>query len=90
MRSLNYKEAYLEREVCSLQSKNSIVDLLWKYVKPGNIYSNADVKNILRSVYQELNISQNPTASLLPELISVEETRFTDANGVRQRGYKIL
>ncbi len=90
MRSLNYKEAYLEREVCSLQSKDSIVDLLRKYVKPGNIYSNADVKNILRSVYQELNISQNPTASLLPELISVEETRFTDANGTRQRGYKIL
>lgn len=90
IRSLNYKEAYLEREVCSIQSKDSVIKKLREYVTPGGIYSNADVKNILRHVYQELNISQNPKASLLPELISVEEARFTDAKGVRQRGYKIL
>ena len=90
IRSLNYKEAYLEREIHSIQSRDSVIEKLREYVIPGQFYSNADVKNILRCVFQELNIIKNPTASMLPELISVEEARFTDTDGIRQRGYKIL
>ena len=90
LKALSYKEADIVRQIGWLQSEDNIRKCLREHVKSGENYSNAEAKELIRRVYEELGLPQTPKASSLPLLIDAEEVRFTDVNGDRQRGYKIL
>ena len=90
LKALSYKEADIIRQIRWLQSEDNIRKCLREHVKSGENYSNAEAKELIRRVYEELGLPQTPKASSLPLLIDAEEVRFTDVNGDRQRGYKIL
>ena len=90
IKSLSYKEANLENQIKLLQSKENIRKHILRHVGHGQQYSNQEIKAIMENAFTELNIKQAAVASRISDYISAEKCRFTDGNGTRQRGYKIL
>lgn len=90
IKSLSYTEAKIKQEIRCLNSIETIREKVRECVKPGDKYSNADVKSLLGHVYSTLNLKLTPKATNIKALVPAKEIRFIDKDGIRKNGYEIL
>ena len=89
IKALGYYEANLEREIISLNSTGDLRQEILSYFEIGKKYSLKTIKDLLRFIYEKLNISKTPKASDLEEYFLLKPGKIT-LNGKRENAFEIL
>ena len=91
IRALGYKEAELKREVSILSSGSEIKKLFIDRIFVGKRYSLKELKDIIKSIYIDLNLTKAPKASDVLEIFEVKPIVIIDKETKKRiAGYEIL
>ena len=90
IKSLQYREAYLENEIQNRRKSENVADILKHRFIAGGFYSKQEVKSAIQDVYDELGITDRAKANeieiYIPEVIHISRV---NKDGKQQKGYKI-
>ncbi len=90
IRALNYQRSYLERELKNIKSIDNIKEVVTVAFTSGSFYTNHEVKAKLQTIYDSLGLKKKAKATDIETYINTaQRTRISDANGNRQKGYRI-
>ena len=87
-KTARFRDANLLRELRDASKKNLLREWIYFTFKVGDRYSMADIKEILRGLYQKLSLNKSPKASDLKEYFEVSKTNVTTPEGVKT-GFKL-
>jgi hypothetical protein len=91
IRALGYKEAELKREVSILSSGSEIKKSFIDRIFVGKRYSLKELKDIIKSIYIDLNLTKTPKASDVLEIFEVKPIVIIDKETKKRiAGYEIL
>ena len=76
-----YCEAELLRELRNATKTDLLIEEIYSTFKEGDRYSMAELKEILRGIYQKLSLSKSPKASDLKEYFEMSKTNVITPGG---------
>ena len=80
-RAVGFREAPILRFLRDDSKKNLLREWIYFTFKEGDRYSKAELKEILRGIYQKLSLSRTPKASDLKEYFELSKTTITTPEG---------
>jgi len=83
-RAVSFQEASLLRLLRDASKDNLLVKEIYSTFKEGDRYLSADIKEILRGIYQKLSLSKSPKASDIKEYFELSITNITTPEGVKK------
>lgn len=90
IKALSYKQSDIETELRNLQSTDSIKSAVASVFTPGFFYTNSEIKAKLQNIYTSLGLKKSAKATDIETYIkTAQRSRVADANGNRQKGYRI-
>jgi hypothetical protein len=91
IRALGYEELELKSEISNRNKSNEAWEDISKEFIPGNKYSLKYIKEKLRIIYKNLNITKTPKATDLENYFNLQEVLISDPiTKKRVKGYLIL
>ena len=91
IKALGYKEADLKREVSILSSGSEIREVFISRIFIGKRYSLKELKDIIKQIYDELNLTKTPKASDVLEIFEVKSIVIVDKTTKKRiAGYEII
>ena len=95
IKSLSYRKTLLnqeyERQVNNQEKSGDLIDSISERILVGNKYTRSEIKDILKSIYQDLGITGIPKALDLEKYFELRKTQITDrTTGKRDHGFEIL
>ena len=91
IKALGYKEIELMRELDVLSSTKKIHELFIDRIFVGKRYSLKELKDIIKSIYIDLNLTKTPKATDILEYFNIKEVFIYNPSTKKQcRGYEIL
>ena len=91
IKALGYKEADLKREVSILSSGSEIREFFISRIFIGKRYSLKELKDIIKQIYDELNLAKTPKASDVLEIFEVKSIVIVDKTTKKRiAGYEII
>ena len=83
-----YREGELDKIWRDSTKSDKLAFEIYSTFKEGDRYSKADIKEILRGIYQKLSLSRSPKASDLKDYFELSKTNITTPEGVKS-GFKL-
>ena len=87
-RARHYRENELDKIWRDSTRSDKLAFEIYSTFKEGDRYSKADIKEILRGIYQKLSLSRSPKASDLKDYFELSKTNITTPEGVKS-GFKL-
>lgn len=90
-RALGYNITFLKNAISDLSiTVDDILSELLVRFKPGFKYSNVEIKQAIKEIYQKLGYNKSPKASDLKEYFDLRAVKFVNQDKKSVNGYEIL
>jgi len=95
--ALKYQKGNLEQEYNAVllrgdigNPKNKVKEKILQIFQIDSKYTKADIKEMLRKLYEELEYNKTPKASDLEEYFELKDCKLTNSLGKQDHGFKII
>ena len=95
IKTLKYRKSLLEKEYNQLlniqDNSNKLDESILSSIIVGNRYTRQELKEIIRNIYNNLDIKLVPKSTILDEYFELKKVLITNKEtGKRENGYEIL